>query len=174
MPKKESGASGVLRFQPLGLVPSDGPTSATASMIIDRIVVATMPISRPPRTLRATSTPISSTPMTKTKVGHDAIEPSMPSPTGTVVPAASGMRRTKPASTRPIMAMKAPIPAAMAALSSAGIALKTAVRKPVRANTTMMMPSMTTRPIASGQVTCGAMVTASRLLMPRPAAMANG
>ena len=38
----------------------------------------------------------------------------------------------------------------------------------------MMTPSMTTRPIASGQVICGAMVTATRLLMPRPVAIANG
>ncbi len=109
-----------------------------------------------------------------TAVGHDAIEPSMPRPTGTVVPAASGMRRTKPASTRPMNAMNAPMPAAMADFSSGGIALNTAVRNPVSARTTMMMPSMTTRPIASGHVTCGAMDTASRLLMPRPAASANG
>lgn len=34
--------------------------------------------------------------------------------------------------------------------------------------------SITTRPIASGHVTCGAIDTASRLLMPRPVAMAKG
>ncbi len=74
---------------------------------------------------------MSRTPKTNTQVGHDAIEPLMPRPTGTVVPAASGMRRTNPASTRPMNAMNAPIPAAIAALSAAGIALNTAVRKPV-------------------------------------------
>lgn len=70
--------------------------------------------------------------------------------------------------------MNSPIPAAMADLSAAGTALNTAVRKPVSTSTTMIRPSMTTSPMASGQVTCGAMVTATRLLMPRPVAMAKG
>jgi len=96
----------------------------------------------------------------------------MPRPTGTVVFAASGRRRTKPASTSPISAMNAPIPTAIADLRAGGTAVNTAVRKPVTASTTMTRPSITTRPMASGQVIMGAIVTASRVLMPRPVAIA--
>ena len=98
----------------------------------------------------------------------------MPSPTGTVVCAASGSRRTNPASTRPIRLMNRPMPTAIADFSAAGTARNTAVRNPVSTSATMIRPSITTRPIASGQVICGAMVTARRLLMPRPVAIANG
>ncbi len=66
-----------------------------------------------------------STPSTKISVGRVVIEFPMPSPTGTVVPAASGTRVTNPASTRPMNAMKQPMPAAIDALSSVGIAVKT-------------------------------------------------
>ena len=68
-----------------------------------------------------------------------------------------GVRNTvdDPASTIPTNAMKHPIPAAIAALSSVGTALNTAVRNPVAASTTMMMPSITTRPIAAGHDICG-------------------
>ena len=40
----------------------------------------------------------------------------------------------------------------------------------------MMMPSMTTKPIASGQVSpcCPTMVTATSVLMPKPVAIPNG
>lgn len=85
-----SGAAGTLRFQPWGFTPSDGPTPATASMIAASTVVTTMPISRPPRTLRTTRTPISSTPNTNVTVGQEEIDPLMPRPTGTVVPARPG------------------------------------------------------------------------------------
>jgi hypothetical protein len=117
---------------------------------------------------------VTSNPTTNTKVGHDAIELSMPSPTGTVVPAASGTRRTKPASTSPMKAMNNPIPTAIAAFSDGGTMLKTAVRKPVAASTTTTSPSTTTRPIASGQLICGASVNATNALSPRPVAIANG
>lgn len=117
---------------------------------------------------------MSSSPTQNTAVGHEAMEPSIPSPTGTVVLAASGSRRTNPASTSPMKALNAPIPAAMAVLSGPGIAANTAVRNPVRASSTMITPLTTTSPIASGQLTCGAMVTATSVLMPSPVAMANG
>jgi len=55
-------------------------------------------------------------PRTNTAVGHEAMEPPMPRPTGRVAFAASGRRRTKPASTSPISAMNAPIPTAIADL----------------------------------------------------------
>jgi len=66
--------------------------------------------------------------------------------------AESVTRRTNPASTNPMNAMKSPIPTAITALSSAGTASNTAVRRPLTASTTMTTPSTTTRPIASGQV----------------------
>ncbi|SIA82780.1 Uncharacterised protein [Mycobacteroides abscessus subsp. abscessus] len=131
-------------------------------------------MSNPPRTLRTTRIPISSTPAAKISVGMVATELSIPSPTGTVVFAASGTRRTKPASTKPMNAMKHPIPAAIAAFSSSGIAWKTAVRNPEMPSATMIRPSTITNPIASGHVIWGANDTASRLLMPSPAASANG
>jgi hypothetical protein len=136
--------------------------------------VTATPIRIPPRTPRATSVPVTSSPTTNTKVGHDAIELSMPSPTGTVVPAASGTRRTNPASTSPMNAMNRPIPTAIAALSEGGTMLNTAVRKPVAARTSTTSPSTTTRPMASGQVICGARVNATNALSPRPVAIANG
>ena len=69
-----------------------------------------------------------------------------------------------------------PMPTLMATFIELGIALNTAVRKPETANRTMMMPSMTTKPIASGQVNpcCPTMVTATSVLMPRPVAIPNG
>ena len=112
----------------------------------------------------------------KTNDGQPSSWPSMPSPTGTVVPAASGMRRTKPALTRPMKAMNMPMPTTIAAFRLAGTALNTAVRKPVRTSTSMVRPETTTRPMASAQVSPGfaATVTAMKALTPRPVAMANG
>ena len=152
----------------------DGPASATASTMMARTVVTTMPMKMPPRTCRATRIPHNRSPKANTAVGHEAIDPSIPSPTGTVVPAASGSRRTKPESTKPTMAMNSPMPTAIAALRSEGMASKTALRNPLTARMTMMMPSMTISPMASAHVTCLAMVTATRELMPRPVAKANG
>ena len=56
------------------------------------------------------------------------------------------------------------------------MALNTAVRKPEMASSTIMMPSITTRPIASAQVRpCWpTMVTATSVLIPKPAAMPKG
>ncbi len=97
-----------------------------------------------------------------------------PSCTGTVVFAASGIRLTKPESTRPMNAMKQPIPAAIAALSSSGDGVEDRGAEPGDGEQHDDDASITTRPIASGHVTCGAIDTASRLLMPRPVAMAKG
>ena len=55
-----------------------GPTSATASTMIAKIVVATMPMSSPPLTLRTTSTLISSRPKTNTRIGQPASWPLTP------------------------------------------------------------------------------------------------
>jgi hypothetical protein len=105
---------------------NDGPTSASASTTMANTVVATMPSRIAPRVRRATSTAVSSSPTTKTTVGQPCSCPAGPSCSGTVVPAASGMRRTKPASTRPMSAMNSPMPTLMAVLSCIGMALKTA------------------------------------------------
>ena len=95
---------------------------------------------------------IESRPTTKTSSGQPVRKPPMPSSTGTGPPA--GLR-TKPASTRPMIVMNRPMPTLIAVLSWAGMALKTACRKPVSTSTVMMMPSRTTRPIASAHVISG-------------------
>ncbi len=79
-----------------------------------------------------------------------AIEPSMPRPTGGE---AAPVAVTKPALTKPMKAMNRPMPTVMAIFSCTGTASKIRRRRPVAASSTMMRPLMTTRPIASGQVT---------------------
>ena len=79
-----------------------------------------------------------------------------------------------PASTSPMKRMNRPIPAVIASLSCIGTASKTSLRSPVAARSTMMSPLMTTRPIASGQVSEPTTVVATKELMPSPAANANG
>ena len=91
-----------------------------------------------------------------------------------MVLAASGMRRTKPASTKPIRAMNRPMPTEMAIFSWAGTAWKTASRKPVSTSTRMTTPSITIRPIASAQVIWEAMEKATNAFRPRPVASASG
>ena len=66
------------------------------------------------------------------------------------------------------------MPAVMASLSCIGTASKMSLRSPVAASSTMMSPLMTTRPMASGQVSEPTTVVARKELMPRPAANANG
>ncbi len=83
---------------------------------------------------------------------------------------------TKPALTRPTSAMNMPMPTLIAVLSSTGTALNTASRNPVSTRIRMMMPSITTSPMASAQVTFGrpAMEYATTALRPRPAARPRG
>ena len=72
--------------------------------------------------------------------------------------------------------MNRPMPTLIAVLSWAGMALKTACRKPVSTSTVMMMPSRTTRPMASAQVISGSLATpkVTKALRPRPVASASG
>ena len=70
--------------------------------------------------------------------------------------------------------MNRPIPTEMATLSSAGIAWKTAVRKPVSTSTRITTPSITTRPIASAHVIWLAIANATNALSPSPVASASG
>ena len=104
-----------------------------------------------PLTCRTYSTTIRSRPSTKTSTGQPCERAADAEPDRDRVPAASGLRRTKPASTRPISAMNRPMPTLIAILSCAGTAWNTAVRKPVSTSTRMTSPSSTTRPIASAQ-----------------------
>jgi hypothetical protein len=169
-----SGRVGTCSAQPRGFTPSAvkvGPTFAIASMMIASTVVAMMPMSSAPRTLRTTSTPVSSTPTTNTRSGQPASWPSMPKLIGTTP---SWARRMKPASTRPMIVRKKPMPTAIDVFSCGGIASNTARRKPVRTSTVMSRPSSTTRPMISGQESWVAAKTATIALMPRPVARAKG
>ncbi|CAH0247305.1 hypothetical protein SRABI02_03088 [Plantibacter cousiniae] len=88
--------------------------------------------------------------MTNTAVGTVATEPSIPRPTGGEP---APVERTKPASTKPMNAMKRPMPTVIAIFNWMGTALKIMARSPVAARRTMISPLMTTSPIASAQVT---------------------
>ena len=161
-----------MRLQPVGLLWSggmnDGPIFATVSMTMARMVALRMPMRMAPLTRRTIRMIVSARAKTKTRIGQPSRRPLTPSPTGTVVPAASGTRRTKPESTSPMRTRNRPIPAAMAVFSPAGTAWNTAVRSPVSTRSVMITPSMTTSPMASAQVIFGAMSYATRALMPRP------
>ena len=80
----------------------------------------------------------------------------------------------KPASISPMNRMNNPMPAVIASFSCMGTASNTIRRRPDTARATMMSPSITTRPIASGQVSVPTTEVARNELMPRPAAKANG
>ena len=138
-------------------------------MMTASTVLAAMPMRMAPRTCRAIRTAISNRPTTNTSVGQPRRPPSAPSCSGVPLPA-----RTKPASTKPISAMNSPIPAAIAFFSGAGMARKTAVRKPVSTSAVMTSPSITTMPIAAGHDIREATWKATKALRPRPVARANG
>ena len=169
-----SGMPGTTRFQPVGLTLSPatiGPILPTASTMIAMTVVATIAMRIAPLTFRTQRMTTRIRPSTKTKVGQPLMKPSVPSWTGT---GPCAVRRTKPASTKPMSAMKSPMPTEIATLSWVGTAWKTAVRKPVSTSTRMIRPSMTTKPMASAQVICEAIAKATKALSPRPVASASG
>ena len=170
-----SGQAGTLRFHPCGLTvpsaPTNGPILPTASTMIARIVVTTIERKIAPRTFSTHSTMTRARPKQNTSTGQPSRLPEGPRVTGT---GPTWVRRTKPASTKPIRAMKRPMPTEMATLSSDGTAWNTASRNPVSTRTRITTPSMTTRPIASAQVIWVAMATATKALRPRPVARASG
>ena len=170
-----SGEDGTTSDQPCGLS-TEEPLGETASSTCARTVVSTTEIRIPPLTLRTISATVSSRPTTNVRVGQPKSSPPVPSCTGTVVWAASGMRRTNPAFTNPISAMNSPMPTTIAVLRESGTALNTAVRNPVTTRTTMITPAQITRPITCGHVSPGfvAIVTARNAFTPSPAAMPNG
>ena len=154
----ESGSAGMLSPQPFGLLSVGemklGPILNALSRMIARMVAPTIPMRIAPLVFRTIKVTMRMRPKMKTTIGHPTRFPPSPSCTGTgPVP----VRRTKPESTRPIKAMKRPIPTEIAYLSCCGTALKTAVLKPVRTRTVMIKPSRTTRPIASAHVIFDAM-----------------
>ena len=139
--------------------------------ITARTVEAMIEIRIAPRTLRTNRTRVSSRPKAKTTTGQPSSRPVEPSCTGT---GGTAVRLTKPASTRPMKAMNSPMPTLIACLRANGIASRIVCRSPVRTSSTMPKPSITTRPIASGQVMVGARVKATREFRPSPVAMASG
>ena len=166
-----------MRLQPFGLTLEPltlGPILATASTTTASTVAAMIESRMAPRTLRTKSTTISTSPSAKTSTGHPSRDPVAPSCTGTVVFAASGIRRTNPASTRPMRAMNRPMPTLIAVLSWAGTAWKTALRKPVSTSTRITRPSSTTSPIASCQDMPEAIEKPTKAFSPRPVASASG
>ena len=167
-------SAGTVSDQPEGFSADDAPMPPMASTSTATTVVTTIAMRIAPRTWRTHSATISARPRQKTRTGQPARCPSTPSWTGTVVPNASGMRVTTRASTKPISAMKSPIPTEMATLSCWGTAWNTARRNPVRTSARMMMPSRTTSPIAAPQVVCRAIEFATNALSPSPVARARG
>ena len=121
-PTRSSGKLGVVSAQPKGL--SSPPMAASRTKAT--IAVTTIEIRIAPLTLRTHRAISRASPAAKTSTGHPESSPPSPSCTGTVVCAASGMRVTNPASTKPISAMKRPIPTEIATLSCVGTAWKTA------------------------------------------------
>ncbi len=88
--------------------------------------------------------------------------------------AASGIRVTKPASTRPTRLMNRPMPMAMPLRRPSGTAFITRSRRPVATRIMIAKPASTTMPIASGQVIFGASWRATMVLTPSPAARPIG
>ena len=81
---------------------------------------------------------------------------------------------TNPELMNPMNAMNRPMPTVIASFSCTGTASKIIFRSPVAASSTMITPLMTTRAMASGQVTSWMTLNARNALMPRPAANPNG
>jgi hypothetical protein len=112
-------------------------------------VAARIPISSAPRTRRVYNQMINRSPTRNTAIGHPWSSLAVPSCSGGT---GSVVEVTNPASMKPMIVMKRPIPTAMACLSANGTASITARRKPVNTRARMMTPSVTTTPMASGHV----------------------
>ena len=114
---------------------------------------------------------VRNSPRAKITIGQPTRVPPSPRVTGTgPVP----VRRTNPASTSPIRAMNSPIPTEIAIFNWAGTALNTAVLNPVKTRIVIIIPSRTINPMASAQVICEAIPTATKVFRPKPVAIASG
>ena len=85
------------------------------------------------------------------------------------------MRRTKPASTKPMNAMNRPMPTPIAVLSASGMASNTAVRKPVSTRTRDQeaLEHDQAHGVGPGHLRLASW-NATNALSPSPAAIANG
>jgi hypothetical protein len=140
-----------------GAVETSAPATACSSR--PSAVAAMMPIKNAPRTRRASSSVVRNRPNTAIRTGQPVSVPSVTGGEGCPVATPSTTRtlstgtRTRPALTRPMKRMNAPMPIPIARFNASGIALSTASRKPVSTSTVMIRPSMNTAPIAAGQLT---------------------
>ena len=112
-------------------------------MIAAITVVATIPISRPPRTFRTTRIEHNARPIANVRIRSVVRLPLI----ATTVPSP---RTTTPAFTSPMTARNRPMPIAIERFRSIGIASTIAFRSPVRTRTVITRPSTTITPIASG------------------------
>ncbi len=159
------GRVGTLSPHPPALPSALAPRPRNASTITAMTVPETSPISSAALTLRTISTAVMTRVSTNRAVGIVAIDPPTPRPTGGEL---RPVEVTRPLSTKPMKAMNRPMPTVIAVLRASGTASKIIRRSPVTASSTMMSPLMTTRPIASGQVTPPTIPTARNELMPSP------
>ena len=171
-----AGITGTFRFQPFGFTSPVAPLNSGPILNADSIAIAIavetmIAIRIAPLTFLTISPIINRRPKQNTTIGQPTRVPPSPSVTGT---GPAPVRRTKPASTRPINAIKRPIPTEIAIFSCAGTAPNTAFLKPVRTRMVMMIPSRTTSPIASAHDICDAILTATNVFRPRPVASASG
>ena len=184
-PLASFGSAGVLRPHPRGF-DSVGlikllPTLKRVSTMSARIVEVTIPIRIAPLILRIIRTIVRNRPKAKITIGHPTNCPPSPSSNGTadglelVLPHTTlGVLLTNPASTRPMRAMNRPIPTEIATFRAVGMALNTAILKPVRTRIRIKIPSIRTNPIACAQVAFFAIETATKVFKPRPVARARG
>ena len=112
-------------------------------MIVARIVVATIPIRRSPRTPRARKTIVTTRPKNVTAIGHVVSRREVDG-------RARRPGRSPRRCSRPMNAMKNPIPIAIAFFRSSGIASMIRSRMPVNTSIVTAIPSTTTSPIAAG------------------------
>ena len=114
----ELGIAGTFNPQPLGFTfPSprnDGPILKTVSKITARTVAAITPIKIAPFVFVEYKIAIRIKPKINTITGHPTKLPPAPSSTGT---GPDWVRRTNPASTKPIRAMNKPIPTEIASFN---------------------------------------------------------
>ena len=154
----ESGTCGTVRDHPPGFTTSPLafvllPMLPTVSAMTASVVAPRMPTSMAPFTLRAIIAAMPSTPMMKMSTGQPCSVPLGPS--WRKPPPAE----LKPASWRATRQMNSPMPTLMAVFNECGIAANSALRKPEMTSRKMMKPSMTTSPMASGQVMPGNFAT---------------
>ena len=103
-----------------------------------------------------------------TKIGQVVRWPSV------TIGASPGGETTIPADSRPMNAMKRPMPIAIAFFRSSGIASMIRSRIPVRTRSVTAMPSTTIRPIAAGKdsPSPATRLNATTALRPSPGAIA--